>query len=155
MVTTQLTFLIVWHSDVATIIELSHNFPITTLVMLFLSLVLQLLVMHKIDTNIFRKEVMDNTTLRVNLCHPLHTLKAIPINKLNRAKRKSSTSVFFEQKYKAVCVRLGEHKYPFWMFKGAALRMSSVIRDQLLISNKTKKYAGTKPHLVVFFNVYQ
>lgn len=45
----------------------------------------------QIETMTYRKETSRNTILSARSCHPLHTVKAIPIGELTSTKRNSST----------------------------------------------------------------
>lgn len=80
----------------------------------------------------FRKESSGNVILRENSCHPSHTIRAIPVGELTRAKRNCYLSHDFSHEAETVCDHLRHRGYPDWMLKLAEHRVANTSRQTLL-----------------------
>lgn len=85
----------------------------------------------KIKTITFLKGTASNTIMLAGSCHRIHTIKAIPVGELIRAKRNCSTTSEFALEANNIYGRLQQRVYPPWMLDRA---LEKVIRISLEIS---------------------
>lgn len=86
----------------------------------------------KIDTCTYRKPTAGNTTLHAASCHPLHTVRSIPIGELVRAKRNCSNDELYHKECDNIMDRLTQRHYPSWMLNRAKDRVNNTMRASLL-----------------------
>lgn len=98
------------------------------------------LITSKVDTVTFRKDTAGNTTLNASSCHPLHTVKAVPMGELTRVKRNCSSVESFEDERMNVCNKLKERGYPQWMLNRATNCVAHTDRKHLLRDKPHKIY---------------
>lgn len=56
-----------------------------------------------INTKTYRKSVAGNTILKATTCHPVHTLKGIPVGEMTRAKRNCSSHIAYLTEEHGIC----------------------------------------------------
>lgn len=97
---------------------------------------------------------MGNTTLYAASCHPLHTLKAIPIGELTRAKENYSTQESFKLETYNICNPLKKRRYPFWMLNITLDGVAKLNIEQFLSDKKDKTTVNTLTQPMVFSTSY-
>lgn len=92
-----------------------------------------------VESSTYRKELSKNTILSARSCHPPHTIRAIPIGELTRAKRNCSSIEGYTEERNKVCERLKDRDYPDWILKRAQDRVDHVDRSSLLNTVTNRK----------------
>lgn len=158
--------IIVWRSDVSAIPNLlfyfnNNNFGLkftmehNSVTIPFLDLLISgNSITSRVDTVTYRKETAGNTTLHAASCHPLHTVQAIPMGELVRAKRNCSSATAFDIEKQTVCKRLKERQYPPWMLGRATEKIAHVDRESLLGNNTHKPLSHISDGFSIFSTPY-
>ncbi|KAM9311525.1 proteinase-activated receptor 3-like [Gastrophryne carolinensis] len=92
---------------------------------------------NKVKTRTFRKDTAGNMTLRAESCHPPHTIRAIPVGEMVRARRNCSEQEIFEEELDLISERLGQRGYSPALLTRA--RDIASARDRSTMLNKGKR----------------
>lgn len=72
-----------------------------------------------VETITFRKQVAGNTILPAKSCHPMHTIKSVPIGEMMRAKRNCTAEIKWNDEINKVRNRLTARGYEPWILNRA------------------------------------
>lgn len=67
--------------------------------------------MRGVSSCTYYKTCSGNATLYATSCHPFHTIRAIPVDKLIRAYRNCLQYTVFFEEYSNISSRLAQHGY--------------------------------------------
>lgn len=155
--------LLVWGGDIPAIQEFAdylNNNPFNLRFVLsahgqeisFLDLNLKGIHGQPVISSTFRKPTAGNTILHYNSSHPKHTLKAIPVGELTRAKRNCTDPAQYEIEETQICSRLSTRGYPSWVLNQAKNIVSKKNRKDLLSRSITKTNTSENTFIVLEYS---
>lgn len=122
----------------------------------FLDLTLRGIPGKLVLTNTYVKPLSGNTVLRANSNHPPHTIKAIPVGELIRAKRNCNTAHLFEQESSRLLSNFRARGYGDPLLNRARNKVQDRNRDSLLVThvNVNKHMRSKQPCLILQYSPY-
>lgn len=108
----------------------------------------------RVDTATYRKVTAGNTTLHAAFCHPLHTVKAVPMGELVSVKRNCSTSKSFNIEQATECRCFWECRYSPWMLNRATNKIAHVNRNSFLLNPPHRSHSSVSSQSFVFSTPY-
>lgn len=105
-----------------------------------------------IETKTYRKSVAGNTVLKATSCHPIHTIKSVPVGELTQIKINCSNDLVYREEEEKARDRLRKRQYPEWMLNRASDFVKRKLLDLLNYRSVANSSYADKPTFVTSYS---